>query len=221
MKKFFIFGVMGILFSFFLYMAGCSSFPGTPLVSTIPPTQTPTNTPPPGATPTPYVIYNGLSNGGSGPFVGGNGANEFDSGGGAFTANNPINLTNATFQYNSEAYDANWTMENCGATYYGWNLTGNSTNYTGCVNCTFYARTDRAYAGNGIEFFAAGGSNKVFAVTQTYTQFTYTFSTQGSSLTAVTVPFGWVISLGAGADVSDLGTAGNLNLYVSDVYYNL
>jgi hypothetical protein len=251
MKKFFIVGVTGIFFLLFLYMAGCSSFPGTPLTTTLPVVLTPTHTYSPtitntpvltntptmtntagGNTPTvtntptitntvaatPYTIYNGLSNGGSGPFVGGNGANEFDSGGGAYTANNPINLTNATFQYNGETYDANWTMENSAATYYGWNLTGSSTNYTGCLNCTFYARTDRAYAGNGIEFFAAGGSNKVFVVTQTYTQFTYTFSTQGSSLTAVTVPFGWVIG---GSDVTDLATAGNLNLYVSDVYYNL
>jgi hypothetical protein len=183
--------------------------PGGAATSTF--TNTPTNTA------TPYAIYNGLTNGGSGPFVGGNGANEFDSGGGAYTGNNPINLTDTTFPYNGETYDANWTMENSAASYYGWNLTSNSTNYTGCVNCTFYARTDRVYAGNGIEFFAGGSSNTLFKVTQTYAQYAITLP---ASLTAVTVPFGWVINPGAG-DVTDLATAGNLNLYVDNIYYNL
>ncbi len=141
---------------------------------------------------------------------------EFDGGGGASTTSNLADTSNPY----QGTVDALWTFTALGTGgYEGWNVTSPTTNVGSFTNCIFWAKTSRAFAGTGIEFYGGGGTdnggpvNHSFALTTTYTQYSFALP---QPLDQVTIPFGIVIN---GTDVSDLGTAGALNVYVDDIYY--
>ncbi len=141
------------------------------------------------------------------------GESEFDGGGGAVTGSD---LANTDAPYAGTG-DAMWFFSNCGGGgYVGWNVTGPATDLSAYTTLSFYAKTSRAYTGTGIEFFGGGNSvapNHPFAVTTTYTQYSYTFNQPSNN---TTIFFGVVINT---ADVSDLPGAGPVTVYVDNIQY--
>jgi len=228
--------VMGlIMISFLISLAGCPpqgtplnlnfnitstftptvTFTRTPTLSPTPtigsPTATPTFTFTPGsptATPTntPLIIFDDSLHVATGE-------GEFDGGGGASTSSN---LADTTSPY-AGTTDATWVFSNLGGGFYaGWNVTGPATDLSAYTTLSFYAKTSRAYTGNGIEFFGGGNSvapNHLFAVTTSYAQYSYTFN-QPSNTT--TIFFGVVANT---ADVSDLPGSGPLTVFVDNIQY--
>lgn len=185
-----------------------STLSPTPTIGS--PTATPTQTFTPGsptATPTntPLVIFDDSLHVA-------NNESEFDGGGGAITGSN---LADTTAPY-AGTTDAMWFFSNCGTGgYEGWNVTGPATDLSAFTTLSFYAKTSRAYAGTGIEFFGGGNTmtNHSFAITTTYAQYSYTFN-QPSNTT--TIFFGVVINT---ADVSDLPGAGPVSVFVDNIQY--
>ncbi len=221
MKRFLVLSLFLVLNFTMAYVIGCTP-KGVPVITTIPPTHTPTvtatftNTPggptnTPTSTPVGQVIFNDSLHVATGE-------SEFDGGGGATTTSN---LTDTTYPH-AGTVDALWVFTTLGTGgYEGWNVTSPTTNLStlGLTVCTFWAKSSRTFAGNGIEFFGGGGAdnggnvNHVEAVMTTYTLFSFTLP---QPLDQVTTPFGLVIN---NSDVSDLVSAGPLSIYVDDIYY--
>lgn len=185
------------------------TFTNSPTIGS--PTATPTQTFTPGsptATPTstPLIIFDDSLHVATGE-------SEFDGGGGASTTSN---LADTSSPYAGTA-DAIWVYSNLGGGLYaGWNVTGPPTDLSAYTTLSFWAKVNRAYAGNGIEFFGGGNSvapNHLFAVTTTYQQYSYTFNQPSNS---TTVFFGTVLNT---SDVSDLPGAGPLTVYVDNIQY--
>jgi len=141
------------------------------------------------------------------------GESEFDGGGGAVTGSDLVTSTSNPYMGTNAAM---WSFGNCGSGgYVGWNVTGPATDLSAYTTLSFWAKTSRAYTGNGIEFFGGGNSmtNHLFAVTTTYTQYSYTFNQPSNN---TTIFFGVVINT---ADVSDLPGGGAVTIYVDNIQY--
>jgi hypothetical protein len=209
MKKFFIFGAIGMCFLSFLYVVGCSS-QGTPVISTIPPTQTPTNTPLPAApTATPGsatfpILY---SDGGMSSLVT---ATDPFSGGGSpgYPTLNADDTTVGGYGGDYYGYLTQWTsseVSNLGG-YSGFTLVGNSMSFASYTTCKFWAKANES-ASVGFNAAEPPGdtANVAEALTTTWTQYSLTITSgsrsdgQAGAITAVTNYFVVVIIVAPGS----------------------